>query len=460
MIRLFYVFIFTLCTSFLFAQTQVEFIEIASDFDSPVDVLHAGDNFLFVVEKEGYIYVLSTDGTNLGMVLDIKDRVNSSANEQGLLGAVFHPKFPDSAYLYVNYINDDGNTVVSRFTMAPSGSITVDPSTEKEILVVEQPFDNHNAGDLEFGPDGYLYIPLGDGGNGGDPQNNSQNRLKLLGKILRIDIDNGDPYSIPADNPFVSDDFTLDEIWAIGLRNPWRIDFDPENGDLYIADVGQNAMEEINVEAASSDGGENYGWRCYEGTMPFNQTDCNAPVYTEPVYAYNHNAGSFCRASISGGAVYRGTEFPNLTGKYFFADYCSGMVGAIYRDQNDEWQMDTVAQYDPFDVVSISRHSDGELYMVTLGSGRILKIKEKNTGTNTLQSQESFVLQNPVSDVLVIKSDRAIQGGALIDATGRLVLQFSPDQFEYSTATLPDGMYMVVIEVDDQVINEKVLISH
>lgn len=458
MIRYFIIALCCLLSQLAPAQTQIEFEEVASGYNSPVDIVHAHDSLLYVVEKHGYVQILSPDGTKLNTFLDIDQRVNSGANERGLLGMVFHPAYPDSAYFYVNYTNSAGSTVIARFTRDSSNATLADPASEKQILVVEQPYNNHNAGDLEFGPDGYLYIPLGDGGNGGDPLNKSQDPQELLGKLLRIDINTPGPYVIPDDNPFAFDDFTADEIWALGLRNPWRIDFDPMTGDLYIADVGQNAMEEINVQPGASTGAENYGWRCYEGTMPFNMTDCSGPMYTLPAYAYEHNAGSFCTASISGGAVYRGSEFPDLDGKYIFADYCSGMVGALYRDGNNNWQADTAAQFDPFDIVSISRHVDGELYMVTLGSGRILKIRDKNSSTTSVSPFTKIIQENPIAESLKIPSTIDIKKGGLYNASGQNVLSITPNQYRYDISTLSSGVYMLQLQIGERWVSEKIVV--
>ena len=308
------------------AQIKVDFKLFASGLTGVIDAVNAGDSMMYAVEQRGLIKLINPDGSvHPTPFLDIRDRVNDGASERGLLGLVFHPAYPDSPYLYVNYTaNNGGATTISRFNVNSTDATQAVPSSERILLTIDQPFSNHNAGDLIFGPDGYLYIPTGDGGSGNDPRRNGQNLMTLLAKMLRIDVDNGNPYAIPADNPFINNGDALDEIWAYGLRNPWRIDFDPLTGELYIADVGQNAFEEIDVQPANSIGGENYGWRCYEGNNPHRQDGCASDGFTFPVYEYAHSNAQGCRASISGGVVYRGSEFPGLTGKYLFGDYCSG----------------------------------------------------------------------------------------------------------------------------------------
>src|SRR5690349_11300457 len=242
---------------------------------NPVSITHAGDNRLFITEQAGRIMIY--DGTRLlpEPFLDIRNLV-SSGNERGLLSLAFHPRYAQNGFFYVNYTNVSGNTVVARYSVSPADPNRANPSSAVLILGVNQPFANHNGGQMQFGPDGYLYIGLGDGGGGGDPGNRAQNLNDLLGKILRIDVDSGSPYAIPASNPFVGSTNVRGEIWSYGLRNPWRFSFDRETGDLWIADVGQGTWEEIDFQPATSIGGENYGWRRMEGSHCFNpSTNCN-----------------------------------------------------------------------------------------------------------------------------------------------------------------------------------------
>ena len=257
----------------LAAQTKIALNVYAGGFTRPVDIVNAGDSRLFIVEQRGIIKIIDGNGQVLSTpFLDIDARVGSQGNEQGLLGLAFHPDYANNGFFYVNYTNNSGDTRIARFKVSADNPNVADPNSEKLLLPVDQPYSNHNAGDLTFGPDGYLYFGLGDGGSGGDPQNNGQTATAYLGKMLRIDVDNGDPYAIPPTNPFKDTDFYLDEIWATGLRNPWRFSFDRLTGDLWIGDVGQDAWEEIDFQPASSTGGENYGWRCYEGNHVYSMS--------------------------------------------------------------------------------------------------------------------------------------------------------------------------------------------
>ncbi|WP_282780155.1 PQQ-dependent sugar dehydrogenase, partial [Phaeodactylibacter xiamenensis] len=310
---------------------------INDDLSQPADITNAGDDRLFVVERAGRIRILDADGQLLPEpFLDINDRVGPANGERGLLGLAFHPNYADNGYFFVNYTANDGDTRIARFQVNAGNPNTGDPNSEVILFDIGQPYGNHNAGDLAFGPDGYLYIPMGDGGSGGDPQNFSQNRQSLLGKMLRIDVDNGNPYAIPPDNPYAEDDFTLDEVWAIGLRNPWRFSFDRETGDIWIGDVGQNEWEEITFQPADSEGGENYGWRCYEGFEAYNTGGCEPEsAYTPPIHTYNTGSSDGC--SVTGGFVYRGSAFPALYGKYVYADFCSGKIWTLEQDFAGNW---------------------------------------------------------------------------------------------------------------------------
>lgn len=321
------------------SQPVLEFVDAVSGFNTPVDLTGAGDGSerLFITEKDGRIrvYDQATATVQAANFLDITDRVTANG-ERGLLGLAFHPDFATNGCFFVNYTTvarnglSTGTTVIARYKAAP-GATTVDPATELVLLSIPQPFSNHNAGDLAFGPDGYLYIPTGDGGGGGDPRNNSQNPRSLLGKMLRIDVDNQDAglnYAIPATNPFVGDTSVLDEIWAIGLRNPWRISFDRSTGALWIGDVGQGQREEVNFQPAGSAGGQNYGWDCREGLIDYDEnSDPSSPLcatvgtLTEPVFDYTRSSTTG-GTSITGGFVYRG-HASDLLGYYLAADFNS-----------------------------------------------------------------------------------------------------------------------------------------
>jgi glucose/arabinose dehydrogenase len=357
------------------AQPVIQLQTFATGFVRPVDLVSAGDDRLFVVEQRGQIHILDALGQKLPTpFLNIQSRVNSSANERGLLGLAFHPDYAQNGYFYVNYTNSAGHTRISRFSVNPGNPNTANPDSELVLLGVNQPYSNHNAGDLNFGPDGFLYFGLGDGGSGGDPQQYSQNRQSLLGKMIRIDVNSGSPYGIPASNPFINDPATLNEIWSIGLRNPWRFSFDRLTGDMWIGDVGQNAWEEIDFQPAGSPGGENYGWRCYEGNAPYNTAGCQGvSAYTAPVHVYANSFTNGC--SVTGGFVYRGSEFPDLYGHYLYTDYCSGKIWSLTPSANGGWTNRLLLQGASNSYVSFGENHQGALFLLTLG-GNVLRVRE------------------------------------------------------------------------------------
>lgn len=371
---------FFLCSALLLqAQPQIELQEVGSGFFRPVDITNMGDERLFITQQAGLIRILLPEsGTVLGTpFLDITDRVNSSGNERGLLGLAFHPDYLNNGYFYVNYTGAGGHTRISRFELNAGNPNQADPDSELILMTVNQPFSNHNAGALEFGPDGYLYITMGDGGSGGDPGNRSQNPLERLGKMLRIDVDNTDAglnYGIPASNPFVNTADTLSEIWALGLRNPWRFSFDRLTGDMWIGDVGQNAWEEINFQPADSPGGENYGWRCYEGFATFNTSGCGpANAYVAPVMTYQTGVQG---CSVTGGFVYRGCAYPEMYGYYLYADYCSGRFWSLFPDGAGGFENTLLADLANNQFVSFGEDAQGELYVAALGQGRIYRVAD------------------------------------------------------------------------------------
>ena len=359
-------------STFTYGQV-IEPVQIASGFTDPVDIVHAGDERLFIVEQDGLIKIIDVDGSVLPTpFLDVRSLV-STGGERGLLGLAFHPNYADNGYFFVNYTNTSQDTRVVRYQRSSDNPNLADPTSALQLIAVDQPAGNHNGGCLRFGPDGYLYIGLGDGGSGGDPWNNSQTPTTLLGKMLRIDVDTeGAPYGIPADNPFVDDTGILDEIWALGLRNPWRFSFDSETGDLWIGDVGQDAFEEIDFQPADSEGGENYGWRCYEGDAAFNLGASCTGDYTFPVHTLANNSGSpYC--SVTGGVVYRGSEFPALYGKYIYGDFCDNDLLSIEPDGSGGWTASDLGSF-PFTYSTFGEDVYGEVYFANYYGGQIYKL--------------------------------------------------------------------------------------
>lgn len=345
-------------------------------FDQPVDLQHSGDGSgrLFVVEQAGTIRVFDNDSSaeNASVFLDIEQQVKDSGSEEGLLGLAFHPNFENNGYFYVNYTaSNPDRTIISRFQVSNQNPDEADESTEQEILTFEQPYSNHNGGQLSFGPDGYLYIAVGDGGSGGDPHNNGQDQSTLLGSILRIDVDeqqNSSNYAIPPDNPFAgNEEGYREEIFAYGLRNPWRFSFDADNGRLWAADVGQNDYEEINI----IESGENYGWNIMEGMHCFDPpSDCDQSELELPIWEYGREEG----ISVTGGFVYRGPTLENLTGLYIYGDYGSGKIWALEYDESGDPENTELLEVD-FQIPSFGTDAENELYILGF-DGNIYQLEE------------------------------------------------------------------------------------
>jgi glucose/arabinose dehydrogenase len=413
----------TLGFSRIYSQPRINLIKFTDGFTNPVCITNAGDDRLFIVEQAGKIIIVDSLGNANGVpFLDIRDRV-VSGGEQGLLGLAFHPNYAINGYFYVNYTGAGDSTHISRFSISQSIPDSSDPASEVKLLTIYQPYTNHNGGDLNFGPDGYLYIGMGDGGSAGDPGNRAQNLLEYLGKILRIDVDEGNPYSIPATNPFAGNPAALGEIWALGVRNPWRFSFDRLTGDLWIADVGQNTWEEIDFQPASSTGGENYGWRCYEGNSPYNTTGC-VPIenYTFPIYVYSHSPSNDC--SVTGGYVYRGSKYPNFTSRYFFSDYCSDNIWTIH-DSLGIWKTAFMGQFSGNNFCTFGESAKGELYIAGYSSGSIFTITDNTAGAEDYGYSGDFaVYPNPFTRNLKIElkqKDIAKAYLAIIDLQGSIV---------------------------------------
>ena len=424
-----------LCYNSSFSQS-VLLESFGPSFNSPVEIKNAGDERLFVVEKSGKIKILNQNGSvNSTPFLDIEDRVSTNANERGLLGLAFHPNYPENPFFFVNYTNNSGATTISKFSVSANQDIAID--SETILLEINQPYANHNGGCINFGPDGNLYIGMGDGGSGGDPQNYSQNTESLLGKMLRINVNSG-AYSIPENNPYG------DEIWSVGLRNPWKFSFDSLNGDLWIADVGQNEYEEINM-VQNNPANINYGWRCYEGNEPYNLSGCPDEGLTFPVSTYSHyNSGDF-KCSITGGYVYRGNQISGLNGVYFFADYCSGEIGLLSKNENDEWDMSLAFPNINGSWVSFGEDINGELYIASINGG-IYKIIDAALSNNEIDSNTLNYFPNPFQDYIQINSDRPINI-ELYDLSGRKLREFKNyNQEILDLGFLNKGTYIIKVD--------------
>jgi glucose/arabinose dehydrogenase len=351
------------------AQPVVALEPVTGGFSQPVAIAHAGDARLFIVEQNGLVRIYDPPQVRTQPFLDIRPLVFNSG-ERGLLGLAFHPRYAENGFFYVNYVDRGGDTVIARFSRSATDANRADAGSLRVLLQVDQPFGNHKGGQLEFGPDGYLYIGLGDGGSGGDPDNRAQNRNELLGKMLRIDVDNGTTYGIPPSNPFVGQAGTRPEIWALGLRNPWRFSFDRFTGDLWIADVGQGEWEEINFQPATSIGGENYGWRRMEGSHCFNpQTGCDTGNLVRPVIEYDHDHG----CSVTGGYVYRGTRSRRLTGMYIYGDFCSQTIWGARPDATGQLVSQVLIQ-NPGPISTFGEDVNGEVYVADYSEGNLYRI--------------------------------------------------------------------------------------
>jgi glucose/arabinose dehydrogenase len=407
-------------------------LDLFANVGGAVDITNAGDSRLFVVDREGSIWVVQSDGSvEATPFLDITDRVIDDG-EGGLLGLAFHPDYATNGSFYVNYTRDpdtgmsgeagEGDTRIARFSrIGAVSSNTADPASELPILDIEQPdgVTNHKAGDLNFGPDGYLWFAMGDGGGGGDPFETGQDGTTLLGKMVRIDVDSGSPYAVPADNPFLGGGAPLDEIWATGFRNPFRFSFDRSTGDLWIADVGQGDHEEIDLELAGDAGGRNYGWDCYEGFEEFETGGCG-PIggFTFPIHTYDHSGG---RCSVTGGFVYRGATFGALLGgHYFFADYCSGDVYSL-TPGSCPGSFDLHSHGDLIsNPVTFGESATGEIYVASQG-GNIYRVEA--TGTPDTPAP---CLECPASPQVSCRQPGATKASLLVkndddDAKDRLV---------------------------------------
>ena len=332
---------------------------MASGFQNPVGIANAADGTarLFILEQAGLVRVLEGDVISKIPFLDIRSKV-SCCGERGLLGLAFHPDYANNGTIYVNYTDVDGDTVIARFSTAADNPEQIDPASEVILLNISQPYGNHNGGGMAFGPDGYLYIGLGDGGSANDPHANAQNTNSLLGKILRIDVNEGEYYAIPQENLFLSGG-GLPEIWAFGLRNPWRFTFDSHTGDLYIGDVGQNTWEEINFWPVTAPSGANFGWNFREGMHEFKGDPPANLQLVDPVTEYAHDQG----CSVTGGVVYRGNGLPEWKGVYLYGDYCTGKIWGLFPTGSGAWQNKLLFETG-FNITAFGQDEAGEVYLV------------------------------------------------------------------------------------------------
>jgi len=441
-----------------FSQT-IALETFATNLSSPVNIKNAGDERLFVVELPGHIQILDAEGTmNPIAFLDINDRVSNAGGERGLLAMAFHPNYATNGFFYVNYIDNSQNTVISRFTRSTLG--TADPNSEVILLNINQPFSNHNGGDLHFGPDGFLYISLGDGGSAGDPGNRAQDLNQFLGKMLRIDVnsaENGTNYAIPPNNPFLGTAGALDEIWAYGLRNPFKFSFDSANGNLWIADVGQGQIEEID-RVTTVNGGENYGWNCFEGTSVYDASEnCETINHTTPVAEYNHSNG---RCSITGGYVYRGSQYASLEGLYFFSDFCSNEIGYVEEISENNFSITFVDDFSIGGASAFGEDSTGELYVAGVNGGSVFKIIDTDLSVNQNTFTQIEMYPNPAQDQLHFKIEDVstpIQSIDIYALNGSLLLSNTKTETELETISinnLSSGLYIVNI-VDTNGANTK-----
>jgi hypothetical protein len=487
--------VLSVCFLFCSAQPELVLVDKLEGFTRPVDITGAGDgsNRLFVVEQPGRIRVIdqTTGMIQTSDFIDLRNIVRDAGNEQGLLGLAFHPDFQNNGYFFVNFSSDGevtpnrGETVIARYTATGPNLDVVETDTRKIILTIIQPFSNHNGGGIAFGPDGYLYIGMGDGGSGGDPEDNGQDPQSLLGKMLRIDVDVADDatlYEIPADNPFVGDNSVLDEIWALGLRNPWRISFDRMTNDLWIADVGQVAREEIDLQPASSTGGENYGWDCREGLTDYPSTGSspgsasslcgNGSVYTDPIFDYPRSSttGGF---SITGGFVYRGTQAEDLLGYYICADYASANFFLISPDTGNGRSLTVQRNLPISDISSFGEDDEGNLYVANLAEGSIHRIRGEMIPVSTVAAENSAggprIYPNPIHRDFNISIPELQQAGTVnvrvFSSSGKLVYQKmhiedgGPIDGSYVLPDVPTGVYQVVITYDNQAFVRKLVVE-
>jgi glucose/arabinose dehydrogenase len=433
----------------VFSQT-IAIQPYVTGLSSPVHITHpVNDSRLFVVQQGGIIKIVNQNGATGSLVstafLNVSSLI-STGGERGLLGLAFHPQYATNGYFYINYTNTNGNTVIARYSVSTTNANVADATSGVTLMTINQPYANHNGGCLQFGPDGYLYIGMGDGGSADDPQNRAQNKNENLGKMLRLDVNvtTAPYYSSPSTNPYVGIAGN-DEIWAIGMRNPWKFTFNRLNGDLWIGDVGQNNIEEIDFVAAPQTPGLNFGWRCYEGNAAYISTGGTCPAasgVTMPVAQYTHSEG----CSITGGYIYTGTVYPNFLNKYFFADYCNNRLGYVNTINDAITYTPNFSGSNNF--TTFGEDKDGELYVT--GGSVIYKIVDTSLANSAFEKNGFSIYPNPSKGEFSIKNanNTSLTKVELYDLSGKLLLSQSTNLTQsISTNSLSSGMYIVFVEI-------------
>lgn len=445
----------TLLSSLLFYSQSFVLEEFAIGLSNPVEITNANDSRLFVVQQNGIIKIIQPNGTiNAADFLNISSKI-TFGGERGLLGLAFHPQYSTNGYFFVYYNNTAGNIVVARYSVSSTNPNIADAASEKIILNIPKPFDNHNGGSIHFAPDGNLWIVTGDGGSGGDPNNNGQNKNSLLGKMLRIDVNSTATYNIPTGNPFVGID-GADEVWSYGLRNAWKFSFDLTTGNAMIADVGQGAIEEINRMPIATTA-LNYGWRCYEGNNAYNTSGCAASsTMTFPVAVYDHSGG---KCSITGGYVYRGTASPSLQGKYFFADYCSQQIGTLDTNNLITWS----SAFSGNNFSTFGEDNLKELYVAAVNNGKIYKITTSTLGTQENVFNGVRIYPNPALERVFVEGIRSENTAIkLISTEGKIAIDNikldSENSFDI-TAITPGVYYLNIKSGDFKEYSQKLIIQ-
>lgn len=449
-----------LIVSFFVQAQTIALQSFATGFSEPLEITHAGDSRLFVVQKGGLIRIVNANGSvNATPFLDLSTLVSTNS-ERGLLGLAFHPNYATNGFFFVNYSNTAGNTVIAKYSVSANANIA--NTTGTILMTINQPYSNHNGGSIKFGGDGYLYIAMGDGGSSGDPQGYSQN-LSLtninvvsnpsriyLGKMLRIDVNTTAPglnYGFPSTNPYVNE-AGKQEIWAIGLRNPWKFSFNRLNGDLWIADVGQGSVEEIDKVVNPFTAGLNFGWRCYEGNSTYNITGCaSASTMTFPFAQYARSGGA---CSVTGGYFYSGSMYPNFQNKYFFTDYCDDKIRMV----NSAGVITTSTSFSNNNFATFGEDINGELYVAGISSGTIYKVIDSSLSSSDFENNGFTIFPNPAKELFTIKSSTAnlATKTSIFDISGKLLFTkelSNNSENTIETTSLAKGIYLVSVETSN-----------